>query len=182
MLLGSIVYKTGYEVSDSIRQIVNQALIYQRPPLNIALAISEAHIAHACTDISDGLQAACRNMLSGSDFGIELYEAQIPIHGELRGLANDLSLTPLQLSMAGGDWQFLYSIPKNRLKVLDTLSKNSGAKISVIGEVIDANGIWARTLSGDRRKLRQIEHDSFVDRIDGKSYFNYLSDPLNLFE
>ncbi|MBA4500860.1 thiamine-phosphate kinase [Marinobacterium marinum] len=182
MLLGSIVYKRGLQVSDNVRQRLDQALIQQRPPFRLGLAMSGARIAHACTDISDGLQAACRNILSGTNLGIELDEAKIPIHCELRDLASTLSLSPLQLSLAGGDWQFLYSIPEKELTALNTLSKHSGTPLTVIGEVTDTHGIWAKTLDGEQKRLRPIEHDSFSDRVEGKSYFEFLSDPRELFE
>jgi thiamine-monophosphate kinase len=182
MLLGSIVHKRGLSVPESVQKIVDQALIQQRPPYHIAMKISKARVAHACTDISDGLQAACRNMIISNELGIQLIEGQIPIHPDLKELANKLSLTPLQLSMAGGDWQFLYCIPMAELKSVEAMSNNIGAKLSVIGEVTETKGIWAETLLGEHKKLRQIENDSFANRKDGKSYFNYLSDPLNLFE
>jgi thiamine-monophosphate kinase len=182
MLMGSIIYKQSLSVSDSIKRVVDKALIQQRPPYRLGLAVSEAQVAHACTDISDGLQAACRNILSGTNLGIQLNESSIPIHQELRKLAGKLKLTPLQLSMAGGDWQFLYCVPKSKVNSLQQIAETSESLITVIGEVINERGVWANTLNGQREKLRQIEHDSFADRIDGKSYFTFLSSPRNLFE
>jgi thiamine-monophosphate kinase len=182
MLMGSIIYKQEHSVSDSVKHIINKALIEQRPPYRLGLAMSEAQVANACTDISDGLQAACRNILSGTRLGIQLDESNIPIHPELRELAGKLKLTPLQLSMAGGDWQFLYCVPKSKVNLLQQIAETSESSITVIGEVIDEGGVWANTLNGPREKLRQIEHDSFADRIDGKSYFTFLGSPRNLFE
>lgn len=182
MLLGSVVHKRGHRVSEAIQEIVNEALIRQRPPFRLGLAMSEARVAHACTDISDGLPSACRNMLTDPNLGVELYETQIPIHPELKGLANSLALTPLQLSMAGGDWQFLYCVPKSELPALSAIAEGSDTSLTVVGEITDKIGIWAKTLDGDKRKLRDIEHDSFAERVDGKSYFEFLSDPQELFE
>jgi thiamine-monophosphate kinase len=182
MLLGSVVHKRGHRVSGPIQKIVNEALICQRPPFRLGLAMSEARVAHACTDISDGLPAACRNMLTNQDLGVELHEAQIPIHPGLKELASSLSLTPLQLSMAGGDWQFLYCVPEKHLPALHAIADSSDTTLTVVGEVTEDVGIWAKTLNGERRKLRDIEHDSFAERVDGKSYFEFLSDPQELFE
>ena len=182
MLLGSVVHKRGHHVSKLVQQIIDQALIHQRPPYRLGLAMSEARIANACTDISDGLPAACRNMIEGTHLGVELNEEQIPIHPELIELAGSLSLTPLQLSMAGGDWRFLYCVPKNELPTLGVICETSDTALTVIGEIVDASGIWIKTLGGDRRKVRHIEHDSFTTPVDGKSYFEFLSDPQELFE
>jgi len=182
MLLGSIVHKRKLQVSDPVRQLLVRALIHQRPPFRLGLAMSEACVAHACTDISDGLQGACRNMITPSGFGVEIIESQIPIHPDLQELAGSLFITPLQLSMAGGDWQFLYCIPEEHLIGLDAIAQKSETTLTVIGEIIKPQGVWAKTLSGERRKLRQIEHDSFATRSDGKSYFEFLSDPQELFE
>lgn len=182
MLLGSIVHKRGHQVSESVQKIIDQALIRQRPPYHLGLAMSEARIANACTDISDGLPAACSNMLTGINLGIELDEEKIPIHSKLRDLAKSLSLTPLQLSMAGGDWQFLYCISKDNLYALDAICKSSNTGLTIIGEIIDTSGVWVKTLEGERKKVRHIEHDSFTTPIAGKSYFEFLSDPQELFE
>ena len=182
MLLGSVVYKRGHKVSATIQGIINEALIRQRPPFRLGLAMSEARVAHACTDISDGLPAACRNMLADPSLGVELDEAMIPIHPELKELARSLSLTPLQLSMAGGDWRFLYCVPKSELPALKSIAEGSDTALTDVGEITENAGIWAKTLDGDKRKLREIEHDSFAKRVDGKSYFEFLSDPQELFE
>ena len=182
MLLGSAVFKRGHAVSEAVRDALVHAQICQRPPFRLALEMSRARVANACTDISDGLQAACRNMISGSSFGVELDEIQVPVHPELKGLANTLALSPLQLSMAGGDWQFLYCVPKGNIATLGKISDRSDTRLTVIGEVIESGGIWAKTREGHRKKLRQIEHDSFLNRINGVSYFDFLSDPQELFE
>lgn len=182
MLLGSVVYKHGHKVPDSVKQVIDKALIQQRPPYKLGLAMSEARIAHSCTDISDGLQAACRNILAGTTLGIELDESKIPVHPTLIELAKKLELTPLQLSMAGGDWQFLYCIPKNQLHSLQLLEEKGDTALTVVGEVTHANGVWAKTLTGERKKLRYIEHDSFTNPLEGKSYFEFLSEPQDLFE
>ena len=171
MLLGSVV-----------QSIIDEALVRQRPPFSLGLAMSESRLAHACTDISDGLPAACRNMLANTALGVELNESMIPVHPELKELANSLSLTPLQLSMAGGDWQFLYCVPQNQLQAVHSVADCCGTPFTVIGEVIEYDGVWANTAHGTRRRLRDIEHDSFEEREDGKSYFEFLSDPQDLFD
>jgi len=157
MLLGSVVYQRGHQVSESVREIITQASIWQRPPYRLGLAMSSARIAHACTYISDGLQAACRNMLTETSLGVELREAQIPIHPELKGLARLLSLKPLQLSLAGGDLQFLYCIPKNEVQALDAIAKSTDTALTVVGEVTETSGIWAKTLSGNRSLARACQ-------------------------
>lgn len=182
MLLGSIVHKRGHQVSESVQQIIDQALIRQRPPYRLGLAMSAACVANACTDISDGLPAACRNMVEGTGFGVELNEENIPIHPELRGLASTLSLTPLQLSMASGDWQFLYCVSKSALPALDAICESADTVLTVVGEVIDTRGIWVKKQEGARRKVRHIENDSFSTPVAGQSYFEFLSDSQELFE
>ena len=182
MLLGSAVFKRGHAISDAVRDVLVHAQICQRPPFRLALEMSRARVANACTDISDGLQAACRNMIAGSSLGVELDEIQVPVHPALKGLANTLALSPLQLSMAGGDWQFLYCVPKDNIATLGSISDRSDTSLTVIGEVIETGGVWAKTREGHMKKLRQIEHDSFLNRINGVSYFDFLSDPQELFE
>jgi thiamine monophosphate kinase len=84
--------------------------------------------------------------------------------------------------MAGGDWRFLYCVPKSELHALGAICGGSETLLTVVGEITDTGGIWIKTLGGKRRKVRLIEHDSFTSPADGKSYFEFLSDPQELFE
>ncbi|EED31261.1 putative thiamine-monophosphate kinase [gamma proteobacterium NOR5-3] len=182
MLMGSIIHKRHHKVSELIQKLVDEALVRQRPPYRLAMEMGAARIATACTDISDGLPSACRNMVEKSNLGVELFADNIPIHPALESLLKTLSLTPLQLSMAGGDWQFLYCMPKASIASLNRISDSCGTPLTVVGEVTGASGVWTRSKCGRRRKVRAIEHDSFAVPAEGKSYFEFLSDPQELFE
>jgi len=182
MLIGSIIHKRKHKVSKPILDTANEALIHQGPPFRLGLMMSNSHLANACTDISDGLQAACKNMLEGTCLGAEIDESLIPIHPIFTDFAESLSITPIQLSMAGGDWQFLYSISKENVSELDKISRITNTPLTVIGEITDRGQIIAKTLNSDLKKLRSIENDSFGRNNKGKSYFEFLSDPQEMFE
>ena len=182
MLLGSAVYKQGIEVSNIEKNVLDDALVFQRPPYRLALEINQSKLANACTDISDGLQAACRNIVSSSGLGVKIEEDKIPVNPILLGLSKRLGLSAVQLSLAGGDWRFLYAVPKNSATALSKIAKAIGERIYIIGSVTATPGVWVASSDGIVYELNEVEHDSFIDRFDGKSYFDMLSRPINLYK
>jgi len=175
MLMGSVVYERNIPVPAETRKILDDALIYQRPPFKLAVEINTARIARACTDISDGLQGACRNMLSSSALGANLKEECLPINPGVKALALGIGLSPVQLSLAGGDWRFLYSVPEENYPALLDIADRIKHKVHCIGKVTQNSGIWVERLDGTRSELSDIENDSF--RTGG--YFDMLSHPLD---
>ncbi len=182
MLLGSAVYKHNIDVSLDEKKVLDDALIVQRPPYHLALEINASKLANACTDISDGLQAACRNILAGSGFGARIDESKIPVNPILEDLALRMDLSPIQLSLAGGDWRFLYSVSKDSFAALSQIAQRTGQQIYPIGSVTSSPGIWVKTSEGSTLELKDVEHDSFMNRFDGQSYFDMLSKPISLYK
>ena len=103
MLLGIITHRRKLKVDDNIRLILNDALVQQYPPFQLARALSDAKIANACMDISDGLSGTVHAMCSASGVGALVNENSIPIDPRLTALGNQLGLRRVQLALAGGD-------------------------------------------------------------------------------
>lgn len=174
MLLGSIAFKKKLELTSETRRILEQALFHQNPPFNLGRAIANSGIANACMDISDGLPGALYAICSASGVGAIVDEAKLPIDPALEALAKSLNLRPMQLSLGGGDWQFLYSIPAKHLAIAEEIASQVGTGLTIMGKVIAENLVVARTIEGDFRHLIRIEHDSFADGVNGLGYFDTL--------
>ena len=182
VLLGSIIHKRSIAVHQSVLDVVNHSLIYQRPPYRLALEMNSQRLASSCTDISDGLPAACKNLVERNNLGVIIKEDSVPIHPSLKDVSETLGISPIQLSMAGGDWRFLYSVSEQNLEKIWSISARSQTQLTVIGEVVEQEGIWLKVQNGSMRRISDIEHDSFISYEGGKSYFEYLSDPIEIFQ
>ena len=68
-------------------------------------------------------------------------------------------------------------MPPERLPEAQHIARGVDARLTVIGRVVEASVIAARTTEGDYRPLRQIEHDSFGDGLRGTGYFTSLGAP-----
>lgn len=172
MLLGLIALKRALPLDAGARRVVEQAIIEQRPPFILGRAIADAGIPHAGTDISDGLPGAIHAICDASDCGAFVDELRIPMHPNLNDLALASGLSPLQLSIAGGDWQFLYAIPPNQLPMMHQLAASQDAKVTVIGGITESQEIAVRHSDGAWHQLERLEHDSFADDINGAGHFS----------
>ncbi len=181
MLLGTLAHKEGLELQGNVRKVLESSLIDQSPPFDLGRAIADAGIANACIDISDGLSGALHSICSASGVGAVIDEQKLPINPELIELASSFGLRPMQLTLAGGDWQYLYAIPEDNLARAEAIARALGTRITVIGNVVRPNLLAARTIEGTYRFLKRIEHDSFSDGCHGKSYFQILGNPLDCF-
>ena len=187
MLLGMMVYGKNHvesiPIDDRTRAILEDALIMQRPPFRLGRAISEAGVVRAGIDISDGLPGAIHAICGASGVGALVDESLIPLHPELKGLISASGLAPLQLSAAGGDWQYLYAIDPDGLAKLEKIATSQGDVIRVIGTVVEHGVTAVRTVQGAWCHLERLEHDSFADGVGGLSHFEKIQasiDPVHI--
>jgi len=172
MLLGLIALKRTLPIGVRARRIVEQAIIEQRPPFTLGRAIAEAGIPRAGIDISDGLPGAIHALCGASACGAFVDEQRIPLHPDLDELIFASGLSPLQLSTAGGDWQFLYAVPPVHLPAMFQLTASQDAKVTVIGGITEREEIAIRHFDGAWHQLERIEHDSFADDENGTGHFS----------
>ncbi len=182
MLLGTIAFKNNLDLLSEVKCELEKALVKQNPPFELGRAFADAGIANACMDISDGLTGTLFSICTSSGLGAVIDESKLPINPKLINLANTLELRPMQLTLAGGDWQFLYSISMDNLSEAEKIADSIGIPITVIGNTVESQFIAARTLEGHYRSLKRIEHDSFIGKISGKGYFENLRSPQECFD
>lgn len=181
MLLGTIAFRKKLELPNEVRRVLEYALVNQHPPFALGLAFSDAGIANACMDISDGLSGTLFSICSASGVGAVIDESKLPINPDVMPLAKMLGIRPMQLTLAGGDWQYLYAIPKDKLEEAERIAASIGSRITVIGNTVEPTFIAARTSEGSYRHVKRIEHDSFRDGIKGTTHFDKLGSPQQCF-
>ncbi len=179
MFLGTLAHKHRITLPSSVQKILDDSLVNQVPPFELGRAVSDAGIAHACIDISDGLSGALYSLCSASKVGAAIDESMLPVNTELGEVITLFGQGPMQLSLAGGDWQYLYAIPRDKIAQAHATAERIGASISVIGYAVDP-GIMAVKTEGGYRHLYRIEHDSFADAL-GTGHFEALGTPSECF-
>jgi len=180
MLSGLLSIKKKINVSKEAEKIFNNALIYQNPPYKLGTKLAKAKVANACTDISDGLPSSIYSLCNASGFGAIIDEAKLPIHSISRDVSESLNIRPLQLTFAGGDWQYLYAIPKENMVKAYEIAQEIDCSITVIGKVSEDKSIMINTLENEYRILKRIENDRF-SKYSGNSYFEALANPIECF-
>ncbi len=180
MVSGLISFKKKLNTSEASEKIFKEALIFQNPPYELGTKLSRAKVANACTDISDGLPSSIYSLCNASGVGAIIDESKLPIHQVGLDLAKQLNIRPMQLTLAGGDWQYLYSIPKEHIDQVYQLAKEANWPITVIGEIIDDRLIIIKTLEDEFRILERIENDKF-SKPSGNNYFEALANKMECF-
>jgi thiamine-monophosphate kinase len=180
MLSGLLTYKKKINVSKEAEEIFKNALIYQNPPYHLGIKLSKAKVANACTDISDGLPSSIYSLCNASGFGAIIDESKLPIHAVSLEVANSLKIRPVQLTLAGGDWQYLYSIPKENIEEVNKIAHKMDCSVTIIGKVIEGKSIVIKTLENEYRIFNRIENDRFSNHS-GNSYFEALAHKIECF-
>lgn len=181
MLAGKIALKRNIPIPKVANELFKNALILQNPPYKLATKLSKLKLANACTDISDGLPSSIYNLCNASGVGAIIEESKIPIHDESFKIANTLNIRPMQLTLTGGDWQYLYSIPEKNIDDLKIVAKTINFPISIIGKIIEENEIVIKTLDNKYRHLLRIENDRFSENA-GESFFSILEKEIVFFD
>jgi thiamine-monophosphate kinase len=180
MLSGQIAFKRNIIISKEAGDIFKKSLIYQNPPYELGIKLSQARVANACTDISDGLASSIYDMCSSSGFGAIIDESKIPIHNESLKVAEYLNIRPMQLTFSGGDWQYLYAISEKNIEKVYKIAKEGDWQVTVIGKIIENNLIITKTLENEFKILKRIENDRF-SKLNGKSFFEVLEEKIDYF-
>ena len=181
MLSGKIAFKQKLKISEEAEELFKDALIFQNPPYKLGTELSKSKLANSCTDISDGLPSSIHSLCNASGVGAVIDEAKIPIHEESIKIAHYLNIRPMQLTLTGGDWQYLYAIPKKNIDKVHKIAKSVDFPISIIGEVIEENEVIIKTLENEYKSLSRVENDRF-SKHSGESFFTILEKEIRFFD
>jgi thiamine-monophosphate kinase len=134
-----------------------RSLEYPEP--RIALGIALRHIAHACIDLSDGLQSDLGHILKASgNLGAHLHASAVPYSTVLAALPMALRQ---HLALAGGDdYELCFTAPVEHEARVRHIGHSLAVPLSRIGTVTANTGIDFETIDGEHINLegRAYEH------------------------
>ena len=100
--------------------------------------IAKNHLASAMIDISDGLMADLGHILEESHAGAKIWISQLPLSEAYRRKAPQYISRDIDLAISGGeDYELLLTTPRKKGEKLLGLFRQSGLKITPIGEIVD---------------------------------------------
>lgn len=130
---GLAVAQQRLSLADEDADYCLQHLNYPSPRIELGLWLRNH--ATSCMDISDGLVADLKHLLSRSQVGAKLYHQQIPLSRALQKLS--LS-TALGFALTGGDdYELLFTFPRHHLEKFYYYQLTNKLNLSVIGEITD---------------------------------------------
>lgn len=134
---GLAVQKVGSKDSDD--QFLLQRL--QRPTPRVAFGQALIGVANACIDISDGLLADLAHIIESSGTGASIHMDKIPLSGACEKKYQLLGLTRLQLAQSGDDYELCFTVPENKLSMLECSCNEFGLGVAEIGEIEAETGL-----------------------------------------
>jgi len=130
-----------------------------RPRVREAAAIAARFPVHAAIDVSDGLSLDVSRMMAASGTAAVLELAAVPIHPDavrMRGLPGD-GRSPLEHALGDGeDFELVLALEPAaaRQLVAEAGRPPLDVSVTVIGEVVEGQGLFARTTGGGREPLK----------------------------
>jgi len=128
--------------------------------------IAKNHLASAMIDISDGLMADLGHILEESHAGAKIWISQLPLSEAYRRKAPHYISRDIDLAISGGeDYELLLTTPRKKREKLLGLFRQSGLKITPIGEIVDPR-YGLKLLLDDGREYvpRKKGYDHFKNR------------------
>lgn len=175
MFTAARAYQTGTDVPEFLKPRLEGALVEQRPPVELGIALSKSKIARASIDISDGLSSAIFDLCRQNGLGVSLELNDVPVAEDVEDFAKtSMGIERESLLAANGDWQFLYAIPKERLDSAHAIASEFGIQLSAIGLFTDERTIAARGKDRRLRHLNLLENDGF-SKFENKNFFEVLA-------
>lgn len=120
-------------------KLVKQLHLLNRPRPRVKLGQALVGYANACIDISDGLLADLGHVLEASGCGAIVEIEKLPQSRVLEDLDDELKWS-YQLT-GGDDYELLFTIPCSHVARLETWRKNLDINLSVIGEIVEGEGV-----------------------------------------
>jgi thiamine-monophosphate kinase len=114
---------------------------YHLPQPRIALGSKLIGLAHAAMDISDGLIGDLAHICKASGVGARIEADKVPLSPSARaGIATGLAKLE-DLITGGDDYELLFTIPESRRSQLEALAKGDDVLLTVIGNIIEGQGV-----------------------------------------
>ena len=109
---------------------------HYHPELQFKLSNHLFKIANTSIDISDGLIGDLEKMINRQNLSFLINENEIPISSNLKKLISKKKLDKIETVTNGDDYQILFTSSPNKNRIIKSISKNLGVKITKIGKII----------------------------------------------
>ncbi len=117
-----------------------------RPVPRLQLGRCLQGLATSCIDVSDGLLADLGHILLASGKGAEIELERLPGSNSMNALEES---ERLELQTAGGDdYELCFTIPPQRRSELEQIEKETGTRLTVIGEITASGELLCKTPDG----------------------------------
>lgn len=148
--LGLILLKSRRKAKDdSGVQLLTEKHLSPSPRVKEGRWLAKHRLATAMIDISDGLISDLKHILKESRKGAEVWIDKIPLSPEFVKHASSYKGTQIDLALAGGeDYELLFTVPQDRIKRLNRLSRQLSLPLTMIGKII-----------GEKGKIRLLKKD-----------------------
>lgn len=128
-----IAIKQGFRLTSEQENELAQA--WKRPKARVKEGLLLNNIASACQDVSDGLKATIEQLCTASKLGAVIYEEKLPISDACEVVAKYFQISSAQLAMSASvDFELLFTIPQNKLKIAQESFGKEGLRFSIIGQ------------------------------------------------
>lgn len=178
MVGGLLAIKNKLNITESARVLFEQALIFQNPPFELGFRISALKLANACTDNSDGLSTSIHSLCDSSGVGAIICKQTVPIHDEVKKIADRLNIDPFQLALASGDWQHIYAVPEKHIETFMEVAQKINPSVTSIGRFTRSKDVLIEE-NGMRSIFKLIENDRIAN---SESFLQQLTRPINFSE
>ena len=151
---------TGLAVQEKGSEDSNDEYLLQRlqkPTPRVALGQALLGIASSCIDISDGLLADVSHILQSSGTGAAIHMEKIPVSESTLKKQQLLGLTILQLVQGGDDYELCFTVPENKISMLECTCNEQSLKITDIGEIEAETGLRCY----DQQTLLDIDNTGY---------------------
>ena len=108
---------------------------YFEPEIQIKLAKELLKFANSSIDISDGLIDDLKKMLNRQKLSYKILEEKIPISKNLHTYLKINNLKKSNFISNGDDYQILFTASVDKSRIIKSISKKLGIKISKIGKI-----------------------------------------------
>ena len=112
---------------------------YFEPEIQIKLTKELLKFANSSIDISDGLIDDLKKMLNVQKLSYKILEEKIPVSRNLQSYLKRNNLKKSNFVSNGDDYQILFTASVDKSRIIESITKKLGIKISKIGKILSKN-------------------------------------------
>ncbi len=145
----------GMDADGKMRESFFEKIL--RPKARIDVVDNLSKFSDCAIDISDGLVKELKSISKASKCGIVIHPENIPISDAVLEFCNQNSLDPVEIAMnSGEEYEIVFTADRDSLEFMEF-------DFSVIGEVVDSEGVWLKEDSG-LKKAEDISWKHFSEK------------------